>query len=305
MGSNSKITILPAHSIVGAGTAYFENKVLTNKELKQKIKASKTNVFRENKKMKGVPVAVWMSTLAGVTLVSLISLIGIFTLLIKMERLKRIVLYLVSFAVGGLFGDALIHLIPESFHQLGSGPRTSLFIVLGILLFFVLEKILRWQHCHIPASEDHIHPVAALNLTGDAVHNFMDGVIIAVGFSTSVSIGIATTLAVIFHEIPQEIGDLGILMHKGLSIPKALSLNFVSSLMSFAGAILALSIGPHVAEFTAYCLPITAGGFLYIAGSDLIPELHHGEDARLSTSLKELGFIMLGVGIMAVLAFVE
>lgn len=250
-------------------------------------------------------MAVWTFTLASVALVSLISLIGIFTLLVKMDRLKKIILYLVSFAVGGLFGDALIHLIPESFDQLGSGPRTSLFIVLGILLFFVLEKILRWQHCHIPASKDHIHPVAALNLAGDAVHNFMDGIIIAVGFSASIPIGIATTLAVIFHEIPQEIGDLGVLIHKGLSIPKALSLNFISSLMSFVGAALALAAGPHMEQFTAYCLPVTAGGFLYIAGSDLIPELHHGEDVRLSTSLKQLGFIMLGVGVMAALAFLE
>ena len=177
--------------------------------------------------------------------------------------------------------------------------------MLGILLFFILEKILRWQHCHIPTSENHIHPIAAINLVGDAVHNFMDGVIIAIGFSASTSIGIATTLAVVLHEIPQEIGDLGILMHKGLSLPKALMFNFLSALMSFAGAILALMIGPHVTAFTAYCLPITAGGFLYIAGSDLIPELHHGEYVRLSTSLKQLGFIILGVGMMAILVYVE
>jgi len=247
----------------------------------------------------------WLPTLLSVTIVSLISFIGIFTLSIKIERLKTLMLYLVSFAVGGLFGDALIHLIPESFEQLGSKPLTSLFIVFGILLFFSLEKFLHWQHCHIPTSQDHIHPVATINIVGDAVHNFMDGIIIAVGFSTSISVGIATTLAVILHEIPQEIGDLGILIHKGLSIPKALSLNFLSALMSFAGAILALMIGPHVTELTAYCLPITAGGFLYIAGSDLIPELHHGGDMRLSTSLKQLGFIILGVGIMFILAFWE
>ena len=250
-------------------------------------------------------MVVWLYTLGSVSIVSLISLIGIFTLSMKIERLKNMILILVSFAVGGLFGDALIHLIPESFRQLGSGPITSLFIVLGILLFFSLEKFLRWQHCHIPTSADHIHPVAALNLVGDAVHNFMDGIIIAVGFLTSIPIGLATTLAVVFHEIPQEIGDFGILTYKGLSVRKALTLNFFSALTSFVGAILALVIGPHVAAFTTYCLPITAGGFLYIAGSDLIPELHHGEDMRLSTSLKQLGFIMLGVAIMVVLAFLE
>lgn len=250
-------------------------------------------------------MTVWLYTLVSVLIVSLISLVGVFTLSFKTERLKDIVLSLVSFAVGGLFGDALIHLIPEAFEQLGSGPVTSLFIVLGVLLFFVLEKFLRWQHCHIPTSEHHIHPVSMINLIGDAVHNFMDGIIIAVGFSASPSIGIATTLAVVLHEIPQEIGDLGILIHKGLSVPKALTLNFLSALMAFAGAIFALMIGPHVTAFTAYCLPITAGGFLYIAGSDLIPELHHGEDNRVSTSVKQLGFIMFGVGVMLLLAFLE
>lgn len=250
-------------------------------------------------------MTVWLYTFMGVAVVSLMSLIGIFTLSLRPERLKTMMLFLVSFAVGGLFGDALIHLIPESFEQLGSEPLTSLFVVLGLILFFVLEKFLRWQHCHIPTSENHLHPVATLNVVGDAVHNFMDGIIIAVAFSTNTSIGIATTLAVIFHEIPQEIGDLGILIYKGVSVPKALSLNFVSALLSFAGAILVLTIGPHVKAFAAYCLPITAGGFLYIAGSDLIPELHHGDDVRLSTSVKQLGFILLGVGIMMILAVVE
>ncbi len=247
----------------------------------------------------------WLYTLASVTIVSLISLIGVFTITIKPERLKAIILSFVSFAVGGLFGDALIHLIPESFEQLGPGPVTSLLIVAGLLLFFSLEKFLRWQHCHIPISENHLHPVATLNLVGDAVHNFMDGVIIAVGFLASTPIGMATTLAVIFHEIPQEIGDLGILIHKGLSIPKALFFNFLSALTAYAGAILALLIGPHVEHFTAYCLPITAGGFLYIAGSDLIPELHHSEDTSLFNAVKQMGFIVLGILIMAGLVLFE
>ena len=133
----------------------------------------------------------------------------------------------------------------------------------------------------------------------------MDGIIIAVGFMTSFQVGVATTLAVILHEIPQEIGDLGILIYKGLSVPKALLFNFLSALTSFAGAFIALMRGSKMADFSTYCLPITAGGFLYIAGSDLIPELHHGDDVRLSTSLKQLAFILAGVGIMDILAFAE
>ena len=250
-------------------------------------------------------VIVWVYTLVSVVVVSLISLIGVVTLAFNPERLKKMILYLVSFAVGGLFGDAVIHLIPEAFKKLGFGLNTSLLILAGLLLFFSLEKFLRWQHCHVPTSEDHVHPVVTLNLVGDAVHNFMDGIIIAASFSVSIPVGLTTTLAVILHEIPQEIGDFGILIHKEMSIPKALKLNFLTSLTAIAGAVLALWIGPHIEGFTSFVLPITAGGFLYIAGSDLIPELHHSDHVKLSTSLKQLLLIILGIAIMALLVFLD
>ncbi len=248
---------------------------------------------------------VWIYTLVSVSIVSLISLVGVFLLSFDQKRLKKILLYLVSFAVGGLFGDALIHLIPESFEQLGSSLATSIYIIVGILLFFILEKFLHWQHCHIPTSKEHIHPVATINLVGDAFHNLMDGILIGASFLAGPHIGITTTIAVILHEIPQEIGDFGILIFKGLSIPKALMLNFLSGLTAILGAVISLTIGPHVAGYSAVLLPITAGGFLYIAGSDLIPELHHGSDVTVKMSVMQFVCIVLGVAVMALLTFIE
>lgn len=248
---------------------------------------------------------IWVYTLTSVTLISLISLIGVFTLSFNKKRLKATLLFLVSFAVGGLFGDAFIHLIPQSFKELGPGLLTSLCILSGIFIFFMLEKFIRWRHCHIPASREHVHPVAALNLMGDAVHNFIDGMIVAASFIVSIPIGIATTLAVILHEIPQEIGDFGVLLHAGMNVKKALSLNFLSAMAAILGAIISLLIESHIKGFSAYLVPITAGGFLYIAGSDLIPELHKDEDVKISTSIGQFVSILLGAGVMALLVLLD
>ncbi len=244
---------------------------------------------------------IWIYIFLSVTVVSLISLVGVFTLSLSNDILKKILLYLVSFAVGGLFGDALIHLIPESFEKITPAPIASFCILGGILIFFILEKFLRWQHCHIPASQEHTHPVVALNIVGDSFHNMIDGMLIAASFLMSVPIGITTTIAVILHEIPQEIGQFGILVHGGVSVRRALLLNFLSALAAFAGALIVLLIGTHVAAFTVYLLPITAGGFLYIAGSDLIPELHHGHEVSIRAALGQFFCIILGIGLMAAL----
>lgn len=250
-------------------------------------------------------LGVWFYSLASVIFVSLISLIGVFTLSLKRETLSKILLLLVSFAVGALFGDAFIHLLPETFKELGANLSTSLLIIAGLLVFFVLEKFIRWRHCHVPSSKEHLHPVVTLNLIGDGVHNLIDGMIIAASFSVSIPIGITTTLAVILHEIPQEIGDFGVLIHGGLPIKKALVFNFFSALAAILGAVISLVIGTHIKGYTVTLLPITAGGFLYIAGSDLIPELHHGCDTKISTSLLQFLCIAAGVLVMALLVFLE
>ncbi len=239
-------------------------------------------------------------TFASLTVVSLISLIGIFTLAINTEYLKKLLLYLVSFAVGSLLGDTFIHLLPETFKKIGFSLTVSFLILLGIMLFFVLEKFLRWQHCHIPTSSEHKHPMVALNLIGDAVHNALDGMIIASSFMVSPSVGFATTLAVVFHEIPQEIGDFGILVHGGLSVRKALWYNLLSAFAAFGGGLAIFLVGTQLQNLSMYVLPVTAGGFLYIAGSDLIPELHCHEP-RLAVSFGQLVCIMLGILVMAFL----
>ena len=244
---------------------------------------------------------VWTYSIISVILVSLVSLIGVFTLSLKKERLHKITLFLVSFAVGGLFGDAFIHILPEAFEGLGRKLSTSLLIIFGLLLFFILEKFLRWRHCHAEPCDTHSHPVVAMNLFGDAVHNLLDGMIIGASFSASTTIGITTTLAVILHEIPQEIGDFGILVNGGLSVRRALFFNFLCALTAVVGAIISLFVGSYVTGYIPTLLPVIAGGFLYIAGSDLIPELQH--TVKISTSLWQLFFIILGVGIMALLVF--
>ncbi len=245
---------------------------------------------------------VWLYSLLAVIIVSLISLIGVFTLSFRENKLREILLFLVSFAVGGLFGDAFLHLIPEAFEQLKNSTVVALLILLGILLFFVLEKFVRWRHCHLPTSADHPHPVVFMILIGDGVHNLIDGMIIAASFLVSFPIGLATTLAVILHEIPQEIGDFGILIHGGLSINRALLFNFLTAVTAILGAVLSLLIGPHVKDYALIVMPITAGGFIYMAGSDLIPSLHDDCDPR--NSWWQLVSILLGIGIMVGLLFI-
>lgn len=245
---------------------------------------------------------VWGYSLVSVIVVSLISLVGIAALLLNKD-IKKITFLLVSFAVGGLFGDAFIHLVPESFEEIESTLAIPLLILLGILIFFILEKFLRWRHSHLSETEEHVHPVVTMNLVGDAVHNLIDGMVIGATYMVNIPLGLTTTLAILLHEIPQEMGDFGVLVHGGLSVKKALAFNFFSALCAVVGAVLSLAIGPHFQGYTVSLVPITAGGFIYIAGSDLIPELHH--DVKISRSLLQFGLILLGIGIMSLLVFLE
>ncbi|MEM4295400.1 MAG: ZIP family metal transporter [Candidatus Anstonellales archaeon] len=225
-------------------------------------------------------------------IVSAISLIGI--LLLKIQNTHKITLVLVSFATGALFGDAFFHLIPESIEDINNILLVSMLILAGFLLFFIMEKFLRWRHCH---SHDKKHMklhVGTLNLIGDFIHNFFDGLAIAVSYLISVPIGIATTIAVIMHEIPQELGDFGILLYSGFSKEKALKLNFLVSLSAFLGALVGLLIYQDIK--LVYFLPVIAGGFIYIAGSDLIPELH--ETITLKESALQFIFIVFGLLLM-------
>ena len=247
---------------------------------------------------------VWTYAIGSVILVSLLSMVGVFFLAAASARLQNMLLFLVSLAIGGLTGDAFIHLIPEAFEKLGTNLSTSLLIILGIIIFFSLEKAIRWRHCHIPTSEQHVHPVATLNIIGDGVHNFIDGLLIGATYLVSIPIGITTTIAVILHEIPQEIGDFGVLVHAGLSVKKAILFNFASALTAILGTILAFTIGPHIQSFSSVMLPITAGCFIYIAGSDLVPQVQQ-ECGSASLNIGHFATIMLGIGLMALLVIFE
>ncbi|MBD3362766.1 ZIP family metal transporter [Candidatus Dojkabacteria bacterium] len=227
---------------------------------------------------------------------SLVSLVGVFTLPIKEKQLKSLLLYLVSLSTGGLFGGAFFHLIPESIENNGYGVDTSFLLLFGIFVFFTIEKFIHWRHCHIPTTEEHPHPYAYMNLIGDLVHNFTDGLLIGGSFLVNPGLGLSTTLAVILHEIPQEIGDFGVLIHGGFSKKKALFTNLVISLSAFIGMLVSLGLGVRIENYSYYLLPFTAGGFIYIASSDLIPQLH--KETCLANSIKQIGIMCAGIGLM-------
>jgi zinc and cadmium transporter len=248
-------------------------------------------------------MAIWLYSISSVVAVSLVSLVGVFSLAVKREKLNKIILFLVSFAAGALFGDAIIHLIPEAFENIQSGETVSILVLAGIIFFFVLEKFIHWRHCHVLGSEKHLHPVVFTNIIGDFAHNFIDGILIAGSFLVSVPLGISTTIAVILHEIPQEIGDFGVLLFGGMTVRKALLFNFLSATSAIFGAVLTLAIGAHFKEYVFFLLPVAAGGFLYIAGSDLIPELKH--ETKIAASIGQLLAILLGIGVMMGLLLME
>ncbi|MCM8792033.1 MAG: ZIP family metal transporter [Candidatus Omnitrophica bacterium] len=216
--------------------------------------------------------------LGSTLLISLISLIGIISLIFKEKFLEKILLFLVGFAAGGLIGGSFLHLLPEAFEK---GENISwYFVIAGFVFFFLLERYLYWRHCHDGVC--YIHTFTYLNLVGDGIHNFCDGLLIAVSYAANIHLGIITTLAVIFHEIPQEIGDFGILVYGGFSKTKAMWFNFLSAIMCILGAILGYLITGWVENIAVFLIPFTAGGFIYIASSDLLPELHKQKDIKKS-----------------------
>ena len=239
-------------------------------------------------------MVVWLYTLVSVVIVSLLSMVGLLIISVREEDLARMLSMLVSFSVGGLFGDTFVHLIPEAAEGGSFGVDVSLWILVGIMVSFVVERFLQWRHCHIPTSEEHPHSFAYMNLFGDAVHNFIDGLIIGGSYLANMQLGIATTLAVVFHEIPQEIGDFAVLIYGGFSKSRALFLNFSTALVAILGAIVALSLGSLLEGFVPFLVPFAAGSFIYIAGSDLIPELRKEEPGLVKSSL-QLTAIVLGV----------
>jgi zinc and cadmium transporter len=227
--------------------------------------------------------------------VSLISLIGVVLLSLKQKLLEKILLFVVAFAAGALIAAAFLDLMPEAVELVGTASFGA--VIWGLVAFFIVEKFLHWEHCHKGRKCD-VHVFTYICLVGDAVHNFIDGAVIAASFLISVPLGMITTLAVVLHEIPQELGDFSILIYGGFSKAKALFWNFISALTAIAGALLIYFLGISPDRFAGWVVAFAAGGFIYLATADLIPELHKKAGAMESV----LQFMSLGVGMVLIWA---
>ena len=239
------------------------------------------------------------------------SLIGLFMISIREKTLDSILFILVAFATGTILASALFDLIPESIHHLeelnlsGAGIAENsvfIFIIFGFVIFFVIERFIYWFHGHAHEKENKlvcytgivegedfsvpqgngIKSFALLNLIGDGLHNFLDGIIIMVAFLSGTKSGIIVTLAVVFHEFPQEIGDFGILLYGGFSKKKALFFNFLSGMIALLGGLTAFILSDNVEIFNLFFLAFSGGGFLYIASTELMPELIKEKDLKKS-----------------------
>lgn len=240
---------------------------------------------------------IWINAIASTIVVSLISITGIFFLALKTDKLQKIVFILVSIAVGALLGNVFFHLIPESFETIENKGLIAILALTGILSFFVMEKFLHWHHGHdVGHIDPHPKSYGYISLFADGIHNFTDGILIAAGWMAGPEIGMATTLTVVLHEIPQEISDFGILIHAGFTAKRALWLNFYAALTAVLGTVITLLIGSKVESLSHWVLPVAAGGFIYLAGTDLMPELNKDRSSR--NSLIQLLMIIAGLALM-------
>jgi zinc and cadmium transporter len=228
-------------------------------------------------------------------IIALIAFIGIFTLSLKDKVLNKILLFLVSLSAGALMGGALLHLLPEALEKTERVEFDVFLVVLiGFVLFFLIEKVLHWRHCHKGKCD--VHTFHYMNLIGDSVHNFIDGLIMAASFSISTTLGFTTSLAIAAHEIPQEIGDFGVLVYGGFDKKKAIILNFCVALTIVLGGIVGYFISRNIEQATIFLLPFAAGGFLYIAATDLIPEIRKEEN--IIKSMATIVVFIFGILIM-------
>lgn len=235
---------------------------------------------------------VFLWILAASLIDSLLAFVGAMSLLLKKGIFEKLIFALVSFAAGTLLAGAFFHMIPESLQRI-QAMSAFIIVVLGFCAFFIIERILHWHHCHKGLCN--VHPVSWLILIGDGIHNFIDGAVIATSFLISVPFGIITTLIIIAHEIPQELGDFAVLVYSGFEKKRALIFNFVSQLACVFGALITYAT-LRTSETIFLLLPFAAGGFIYIAASDLIPELHKEENLR--RSIVSFLLFLLGSGFM-------
>jgi len=225
--------------------------------------------------------------------IALIAFVGVFTLAMKEHLLNKILLVLVSLSAGALMGGAFLHLLPEAVES-SEGADILGFVLVGFILFFIIEKVLHWRHCHKGKCD--VHTFQYMNLIGDSVHNFIDGLIIAASFIVSIPLGITTTVAIAAHEIPQEIGDFGVLIYGGFEKKKAILLNFAVALTVVIGGIVGYLISKSVEQAVVFLIPFAAGGFIYIAATDLIPEIK--KELNIKKSMATMLVFICGILIM-------
>lgn len=233
--------------------------------------------------------------------ISLIAFVGIFTFLLKKEFLNQILLVLVALSTGALIGGAFLHLLPEAIEKKGARLEIFLYLILGFSMFFVLEQFLQWRHQH--SATPQVKPFSYLILVSDAVHNFIDGLIIAASFVTSLPLGIATTLAVALHEIPQELGDFAVLIYGGFSNKRALTFNFATAITAILGGLIGYLAYSVMQTSIIYLLPFAAGNFIYIAAADLIPEIKH--QTSLHRSILHFVVFLIGIAIMLAVKYIQ
>jgi zinc and cadmium transporter len=234
-----------------------------------------------------------MMVLLSTFIISLSSLVSVAAIFIDDQKLSRVLLSLLGLSSGALLGGALLHLLPEAFNH-APPDLIAVLILFSLLFFFIIETFFFHHHCHGGKCDK--HSLGYVNLMGDALHNFMDGLIIAAGFLTSPSLGIATSIAIAFHEIPHEIGDFGVLVYAGFTKKQAIGQNLLVSLTAVLGGLTGIFIHGAGVNFETYLLPVAIGSFLYIALSDLWPEIRR--ETRPHKSLAAFSFCLFGICLM-------
>lgn len=223
---------------------------------------------------------------------SILSLLGGVFLLFKKNLTEKISHFLISFAAGVLLGTAFFDLLPEALGE--SDPRIVFgFVVGGFLFFFIMERFIHWAHHHPHEFQEPVKPTVPLIMFGDSIHNFIDGIAIAATFLVDIKLGIITSLAVAAHEIPQEIGDFAVMLKRGIKPRRVLLFNFFSALTAIIGALITYVFGNQVKDLLPFFIAVTAGFFLYISATDLVPEIH--EKNRTGFALFETALLVLGV----------
>lgn len=232
--------------------------------------------------------------------ISFCVILAVLLLSFKKIVLHKITLFLLSLSAGSLMGGAFFHLLPEASEKLETS-QLYLIVLIAFIFFFFMEKLLFWRHCH--KENCHVHTFGYMNLFGDALHNFIDGLVIAGAFVIDIRVGIATTIAIALHEIPQEIGDFGVLLHAGFNKTKAIIINYLVALTVLLGGITGYYLSSSLENFVPYLLPFAAGGFIYIASSDLMPEIR--KETNLKKSILSFFVFILGVVLMYLATLLE